>query len=200
MWGFGGFALPPPTTAVYAAPMEDSWTRADNGATEAGHPAGRWMGVKQAAAILGTSSDAIRKRVSRSTIPSRKLPDGSVQVRLDGPDGDQPGGGTEAGRTSDESRRDEMAESLHEQVRYLREVLNEERDAQRRADTIIAQLTQANAFLARRVPELEPARDAREAHQAAAEAPGGVVEDREGEGGPQNGSQRRSWWRTWFGF
>ena len=181
--------------------MEDGWTRADNGATGAGQPAGRWMDVKDAAAILGISSDAIRKRVARATIPSRKLPDGPVQVRLDRPDDDQPRGGTEAGRApSDESRRDEMVESLHEQVRYLREILNEERDARRRADTIIAQLTQANAFLARRVPELEPARDAREAHQAAAEAPGGV-ECREGEGGPQNGAESRpSWWRRFFGF
>ena len=53
-------------------------------------------------------------------------------------------------------RREELVESLQEQVRYLREVLNEERDARRRADTIIVQLTQANAFLARRVPELAP--------------------------------------------
>jgi hypothetical protein len=38
----------------------------------------------------------------------------------------------------------------------MREQLAEEREARRRADTIIAQLTQANATLARRVPEIEP--------------------------------------------
>ena len=182
--------------------MEDGWTRADNGATGAGQPAGRWMDVKDAAAILGISSDAIRKRVARATIPSRKLPDGPVQVRLDRPDDDQPRGGTEAGHApSDESRRDEMVESLHEQVRYLREILNEERDARRRADTIIAQLTQANAFLARRVPELEGPQKPREAPQTAAEAPEGVVEPDPATGGAQDGTERRSsWWRRFFGF
>ena len=147
--------------------------------------------MKQAASILGTSSDAIRKRIARGTLPSRKLPDGSVQVRLDGPEDDQPGGGTGAGRASNEPpRRDELVENLQEQVRYLREVLNEERDARRRADTIIAQLTQANAFLARRVPELE----ARGPPQTADEAPEGS-EPRPATGGGQEAAERRSWWR-----
>jgi hypothetical protein len=180
--------------------MSDGWTQADNGATGtdngatgAGHPAGRWMDVKHAAAILGTSSDAIRKRVSRGTIPSRKLPDGSVQVWLDGLDFDQPVGGTEAGRaSSDEHRRDEMVENLHDQVRYLREVLNEERDARRRADTIIAQLTQANAFLARRVPELD-------GHETVADAPD-RADPRPPAEGTQEAAEPRSWWRRLFGF
>jgi hypothetical protein len=182
--------------------MSDGWTQADNGATGtdnnatgAGHPAGRWIDVKHAAAILGTSSDAIRKRVSRGTIPSRKLPDGSVQVWLDGLDFDQPVGGTGAGRaSSDERRRDEMVESLHDQVSYLREVLNEERDARRRADTIIAQLTQANAFLARRVPELEPGQGGvHHGHETVADAP-----DRAPPRPPAEGTQEASGQRSWL--
>ena len=54
------------------------------------------------------------------------------------------------------------------------------------------------ALVAARVPELGPARDAREAPHASSESPGGV--EPEGEGGSENISQRRSWWRTWFGF
>lgn len=48
-----------------------------------------------------------------------------------------------------------LVEDLREQVRYLRSILSEEREARRRADTIIAQLTQANAALAQRIPEIE---------------------------------------------
>ena len=177
--------------------MDGGGTGADGGWTRAG----RWLDVKQAASVLGASSDAIRKRIARGTLPSRKLPDGSVQVRLDGSEDDQPGGGTGAGRASDErpaeDRRAELVESLQEQVRYLREVLNEERDARRRADTIIAQLTQANAFLARRVPELEAPQEPREAPQAPAEEPEGG-EPRPSDGGAQEGSERRSWFMRFF--
>jgi hypothetical protein len=77
-----------------------------------------------------------------------------------------------------------------ETINLLRSQLEAEREANRENRRIIAGLVQ-------RVPELEAPRNG---HETAAEASGGVVEDREGEGGPQNGSQRRSWWRTWFGF
>ena len=175
--------------------MEDGWTRTDTSWTEAG----RWLNVRQAASVLGASSDAIRKRIARGTLPSRKLPDGSVQVRLDV---DQPGGATEAGRASDKrsaegGRREELVESLQEQVRYLREVLNEERDARRRADTIIVQLTQANAFLARRVPELAPPQEVRDDHETATAEPN-RDEQRPASGGAQKATEHRPWWRTLF--
>jgi hypothetical protein len=51
--------------------------------------------------------------------------------------------------------KNERIEELRQQVHHFREILAEERDARRRADTIIAQLTQANAALAAKVPELE---------------------------------------------
>jgi hypothetical protein len=50
---------------------------------------------------------------------------------------------------------EERIEELKNQIDYLRDQLTEEREARRRADTIIAQLTQANATLAGSVPELE---------------------------------------------
>jgi hypothetical protein len=50
---------------------------------------------------------------------------------------------------------DELVEEMRERLSYLREVFGEERDARGRADTFIAQLIQANAALAVRVPELE---------------------------------------------
>ncbi len=157
---------------VYAVPVDDGWTRADSGATGAGYPGGRWLDVKEAAAVLGLSSDAVRKRAARGTIPSRKEPDGSVRVRLDGEhawrDGDQPSGGTEAGRRLD-GHQEELVEELRDRVRFLERQVEEERESRRRADTIIAQLTQANAALARRVPELEAPREPRGAPETAAE-------------------------------
>jgi hypothetical protein len=111
-----------------------------------GEAAGRWLDVNSAAEELGVSTDAVRKRISRGTLRSDRK-DGAVRVWLDE-------GGTEAGR---EAQVDggALVEVLKEQAEYLREQLAEEREARRRADTIIAQLTQANASLASRVPELE---------------------------------------------
>ena len=107
--------------------------------------AGRWLDVNSAAEELGVSTDAVRKRISRGTLRSDRK-DGTVRVWLDD-------GGTEAGR---EAQVDggALVEVLREQAEYLRGQLAEEREARRRADTIIAQLTQANAALAARVPEL----------------------------------------------
>jgi hypothetical protein len=56
---------------------------------------------------------------------------------------------------------DELVEEMRERLSYLREVFGEERDARGRADTFIAQLIQANAALAVRVPELEKRRPVR---------------------------------------
>ena len=85
-----------------------------------------------------------------------------------------------------------------ETIRVLSEQLESEREARRRADTIIAQLTQANAALAARVPELEaPQKEASEAAETADEQQG------RGEPHPSAGSSqeglRRPWWRRVFG-
>ena len=50
---------------------------------------------------------------------------------------------------------DERLGALREQVSYLRRQLDEEREARRRADTIIAQLARANEEQARTIGELE---------------------------------------------
>ena len=119
--------------------------------------AGRWVDVGEAARELGVSSDAVRKRIARGSLRSDRQ-DGSVLVWLDE-------GWSEAGR---EAQLDggPLVEELREQVHYLRSVLDEEREARRRADMIIAQLTQANAALAAKVPELEAPQEARGAQRA----------------------------------
>ena len=57
-------------------------------------------------------------------------------------------------------------------MRSLERRLDEERESRRRAATIIVQLTQANAALAARVPELEPPREQPEASETAEEQQG----------------------------
>ena len=103
----------------------------------------------QAAEDLGVTVNAIRKHIQRGIIPHER-DDGRAWVLLEA-----------SSRVPDEGQgdyrtvSDELVDELRKQVRYPREMHGEERDALRRADTIIAQLTQAIASLAARVPELE---------------------------------------------
>ena len=159
--------------------------------------AGRWVDVGEASRELGISSDAVRKRIARGSLRSERQ-DGSVLVWLDE-------GWTEAGR---EAQVDGglLVEDLREQVHYLRSILNEEREARRRADMIIAQLTQANAALAAKVPELEapqePPSEPPESSETVAEMPMGPEPSEAREEAQEAAQPRgtpRSWWRRVFG-
>jgi hypothetical protein len=147
--------------------------------------------VAEAARELDISTDAVRKRIARGSLLSERE-DGGVRVWLDD-------GGTEAGREA-QVEREALVEELREQVHYLRSILNEEREARRRADTIIAQLSQSNAALARRVPELEaavPSESPGVGPQTAAEEPEGA-DPQPTVGGAQEGAER-PWWKRMFG-
>jgi excisionase family DNA binding protein len=143
----------------------------------------RRLTVQEAAEALGTSVDAVRMRVRRGSLKSEKDPDGRVHVWVNGDSSET------------KPRLDVEPEALisakDETIRVLSEQLEAEREARRRADTIIAQLTQANAALASRVPELE-------ASQEAEEPPERAAEPRPDAPGPQEGVQR-PWWRRVFG-
>ena len=142
--------------------------------------AGRWVDVGEVARELNISTDAVRKRIARGSLEASRE-DGRILVWLDD-------GKTESKREAQVDR-DAIVEDLREQVRYLREVLNEERDARRRADTIIAQLTQANAALAARGPELESPLEP----QGGPERPPDTAE------WPVGGGPLQPWWRRVFG-
>jgi DNA anti-recombination protein RmuC len=130
---------------------------------------GRWLDLNSVAEELGVSTDAVRKRVSRGSLRSDRQ-DGSVRAWLDE-------GRTEAGHQA-QGEAGALVEVLREQAEYLREQLNQERAARteerRRHDTIIAQLTQANAALASRVPELAAPREALGAPETVEEGPEGA--------------------------
>ena len=106
---------------------------------------------------MGVTVDAIRGRLRRGTLDSERE-SGTVYVWV------EPSELASQRPSSDES---ELLEALRDQVRYLREQLDEERQARteerRRQDTIIVQLTQL-------IPGLESPRSTHSRSEAAGEA------------------------------
>ena len=149
----------------------------------------RRLTVQEAAEVLDTSVDAVRMRVRRGSLESDKDPDGRVHVWVNGDS------------TETKPRLDGEPSALisakDETIRVLSEQLESERDARRRADTIIAQLTQANAALAARVPELEASQE------EPPEAPETLSENLQraepSSTGEAQRTEERPWWRRVFG-
>jgi uncharacterized heparinase superfamily protein len=149
--------------------------------------------VAQAAAVLGITEGAVRSRIKRGTLATTKER-GTVFVLL----GD---GTSEANRPPNigvPGDQSELIASLQDQVRYLREQLDAEREARteerRRHDTVVAQLTS-------KIPAIEALQEATEAPETAAEEPE-RAEPRSSTAEPQEGVQRpqgRPWWRRVFG-
>jgi phage shock protein A len=157
--------------------------------------------VEQAAHILGIKEESVRKRVSRGKLRSDKDKDGRLLVYVDGT-------GTVRDEYGDRSVTDgdeqpdlarELIEEMRSRISSLEYQLSEERESRRRADTIIAQLTQATAALAARVPELEATESYEDSSEEPAEATPTPTAPGQGTTGAQNGSERVSWWRRWFG-
>jgi len=130
---------------------------------------------------LGVSKDALRQRIRRGTLRSDKGEDGRVYVYLDASTDDV---------QAEEHDRDDLVDELRDRVRYLESQIEEERDARRRADTLLAQLMQ-------RIPELEAPSEARESPQ--------TVNEQQDRGQPHSDAPRtqegvqRPWWRRIFG-
>jgi hypothetical protein len=129
--------------------------------------------VAQAAAALGITEGAVRSRIKRGTLPTAKE-GGTVFVLLDGGTSQanqSPNTGVPGGQS-------ELIASLQDQVSYLREQLDAEREARteerRRHDTVLAQLSAANAEQARTIRELEAPREPAEASETVEEAPEGA--------------------------
>jgi hypothetical protein len=124
------------------------------------------LDVKQAAQALGISSEGVRKRIKRGTLESEKAHDGKVFVWLDGTDEDRtnsPTGSdngshingdsdrTEYGQRSD-PQTDALHSSLQDQVSYLRNQLDLEREANRENRRLLAAALE-------RIPEIEAPRE-----------------------------------------
>ena len=161
------------------------------------HPTDRRVTVAQAAELLGLSEDAVRSRLKRGTLSKEKDADGTVFVVVNGDrpatNGDRP----ETDQTTDQSALALMQahlDSLGEQLTYIRDQLDQEREANRENRRIIAGLVQ-------RVPELEApaAQEPREAPQLVAEEPEGAEPRPATEEAQEDAQPRSSWWRRWFG-
>ena len=145
--------------------------------------------VAQAAAALGITEGAVRSRIKRGTLPTTKE-GGTVFVLL----GDGTSQANQTPKTVVPGDQSELIASLQDQVRYLREQLDAEREARteerRRHDTIVAQLTS-------KIPAIEATQEASEASETVEEEPE-RAEPRSGAGEAQEGAQR-PWWRRLFG-
>jgi len=145
--------------------------------------------VAQAAASLGITEGAVRSRIKRGTLRTTKE-GGTVFVLL--------GAGTpQANQTPNTvvpSDQSELIASLQDQVRYLREQLDAEREARteerRRHDTVVAQLTS-------KIPAIEGPQEASDAAKTVEEEPE-RAEPRPATAVSQEPVQR-PWWRRMFG-
>ena len=148
------------------------------------------MPLREAAAVLGVSKDAVRQRVRRDTLRSDKGEDGRVYVYLDASVDDVHGSPAEAGD-------DPLYREMQARIAYLEGQVAEEREARRRADTLLARLMD-------RVPELpapqETLSDAPGPPETGSEGSGGTPRpDAPGPHSEATSAQRRPWWRRVLG-
>ena len=138
--------------------------------------------VAEAAVRLGVKEQAIRKRIQRGTLAYDKGEDGRVYVYLDREDG-ATGTGAGAGMST-------LVQGLQDQIAYLRQEAEDWKEEARRKDTIIMSLTQ-------RIPALEMPIEPRGASGAAMES---AANGDDMPSQSQEPSERRLWWRKFFGF
>ena len=152
--------------------------------------------VHEAAGAMGISAEAVRQRIKRGTLETKKDPNGTVRVLLDA-DRTRNDARTDVDRTTDRTADQALItahlDHLEQEVAFLRAELQrreqDHREESRRKDHLLAAALE-------RVPQLEaPASpEPREAPQGTAEEPEGS-EPHPPTGGAQEAPERRSWWR-----
>jgi len=139
---------------------------------------------------LGITEGAVRSRIKRGTLPTTKE-SGTVFVLL----GDGTSEANQPPNIGVPSGQSELIASLQDQVRYLREQLDAEREARteerRRHDTVVAQLTS-------KIPAIEAPQEATGGAERSEEEPERAAEPHPAMGGAQEPAWRR-WRRRWFG-
>jgi len=155
------------------------------GRTGADDVADERLTLRQAAARLGVSESAIRKRVERGTLRSDKGPDGRRYVYLDSVADSVADTGADASATPE---RNALISEMHAHNETLREQLEAERQAHAEARRLLAAALE-------RIPALEPPPEAPESPDTPSEpAPGSRTPPE-----PQTAPERVRWWRPMFG-
>jgi hypothetical protein len=139
------------------------------------------LDVKQAAQVLGISTDAVHKRVKRGTLEAEKDEDGRVLVWIDNEDNGY--------ISSSQGVQPLLVPHLESENEFLRQEL------ERRAEEL-SEMRRIIAALVQRVPELEPAKQ-QEPTPKPRESPE-TVSEAEGKGEPPE-EERRPWWQRWLG-
>jgi hypothetical protein len=128
--------------------------------------------VAQAAVSLGITEGAVRSRIKRGTLPTMKE-GGTVYVVLSG-------GTSEANQSTntdepfgEPSGQSELVEALQDQISYLRDQLEAEREAGRRKDHLLAAALE-------RIPAIEPPPEPRESPETVSEEEGKGARDTTG--------------------
>ena len=150
------------------------------------------LSVAQAAAVLGVTQAAIYKRIQHGTVAHDKDSEGHVFIYLDASDippdksMDEPDMSTDG--SMDRSNGAELIAELRTHNEHLRQEVEAWREEARRKDAILMTMAQ-------RIPELEAAREPGDGPlRTSEEADKGTAPSEQ-----QEPSQRRSWWRAFFG-
>ena len=155
--------------------------------------------IREAAARLGVTEAAVRKRIQRGSLGKELGQDGRVYVYLDL--------SQDTSHPESQLHRDpvveELVEELRDRVAFLERSLERRSLEAERYQQIVAGLTQTNNNLSVRVLELEGPREASGATESP-EAPETVeeeqerVEPRSDTAEARRGAQR-PWWKRFFG-
>src|SRR5829696_7711579 len=156
--------------------------------------------VADAARVMGISRDALYKRIRRDSVGWERGEDGRIYVHVDT--------ATDAATDTDidaamdaSTNQSALIASLEEQVSYLREVVRS-RDAEirRREEEYREEARRKDHLLAaalERIPAIEPPdtpSEPRDSPVTPSEEPHSTHASE-----PQEPSERRSWWRAFFG-
>jgi hypothetical protein len=156
-----------------------------------GPPSTERVSVPQAADHLGTTVDAIRKRVQRGTIPYDKDAEGRVWILLDT---GRPRQDT-AGHRQDTDKPPSDSTALISEMRAHNATLQAQLEAERQAHAEARRLLMAAL---ERIPAIEPPREPSEDAETVEEEPA-RAEPQDHSPTPQTPAQRRSLWRRVLG-
>ena|ERR687890_1678862 len=154
------------------------------------------LSVAQAAAVLDVTQAAVYKRIQRGTVEHDKDAEGRVFVYLGASDipsdssMDEPDMSTD--RSMDLSNTAELIAELRTHNESLRQEVEAWREESRRKDSILMAMAQ-------RIPELEPVQDFSSEPTESPVMSSGATDNGRASPEQQEPSQRRSFWRQFFG-